>query len=359
MKILLLAGAASIHTIRWANALSEAGNDIYLISFQKPIGSLRSCITQYLLPDFGFLSYYIYVPIVYCLKYWINPDVVHVHYASGYGTTARLAFSPKYILSFWGSDVYDVPKRSSFHYNLVRKNLQYPSYLTSTSECMKDHVLRTFSLQKSIKVIPFGVDSRFFACKNPSYKDKYILIGCTKNLTPKYGIDDLILAFSIFLKKYSSSFSQKIVLRIIGDGPEYSNLNLLARSLDVSENVEFAGRVDHSMIHNELNCFDIFVSLSRLDSESFGVSLVEALASGIPAVVTDVDGYKETSLDKITGFVVPRNSPEAAAVAIYRILSDEKLYHSFSIAATNHARNYLWSENVEEMLDFYRQLFFH
>ena len=62
-----------------------------------------------------------------------------------------------------------------------------------------------------------------------------------------------------------------------------------------------------------LGGLDVYVALSRLDSESFGVAIVEAAACGCPTVVSDVSGPAEVVEDKVTGIIVPRDNPVEAA----------------------------------------------
>jgi glycosyltransferase involved in cell wall biosynthesis len=123
-------------------------------------------------------------------------------------------------------------------------------------------------------------------------------------------------------------------LTYYGDGPLIADLKDKAMSLGLGHRVSFPGyRADHEDIYPNV---DICVQPSR--RESMSNSVVEAMARGIPCVVTDVGGLPETVADGQTGFVVPSDQPRACATAISRLLKDRRTFDRFSRAATERAR---------------------
>ena len=79
---------------------------------------------------------------------------------------------------------------------------------------------------------------------------------------------------------------------LIGNGQEYRNLKELRVELKIEEDVEFIGASPYKEMPKYYNIFDIFIALS-FESESLGVSVLEALACEVPVIVSDVDGFKE------------------------------------------------------------------
>ena len=130
MKIVLLAPANSIHTVQWARYLSKEDIEVSIISQHPKNEDMPSYIPVYLLPYSGLKGYFLNTFAVKKLLKQLRPDIVHAHYASGYGTTARLVNFHPYILSVWGSDVYDFPYKSKLHCWLLRKNLYSADRLT-------------------------------------------------------------------------------------------------------------------------------------------------------------------------------------------------------------------------------------
>lgn len=354
MKIALLSSAASIHTVRWANGLHAAGHQVHVVSQHPEVEAFASGVQVHLLPFRGVAGYFLMVPRVRHLLRQLRPDIVNAHYASGYATTARLVRYRPWLLSVWGSDVYDFPEKSALHRWLVRGNLQSAEAVASTSECMARRT-SLIALPKHLFVTPFGVDESLFKPALTDGKKGNLVIGTVKTLSTKYGIDVLIHAFALIAKELGASI--KLSLEITGSGPEEAVLKELVVQLGIASAVTFHGAVPHARVPEMLQRLDIFVALSRDDSESFGVAAVEAAACGLPVVVSDAEGLAEVTRDGVTGFVVPRNNPKAAAIALARLVRDAKLRQAFGLAGREHVlTNYTWSQSLDKMIAVYENI---
>src|SRR5690554_4772645 len=154
MKIALLALAHSIHSVRWANALAGRGHEVHLISSTENIDPLHKRVRLHELPIPAPLGYFLNVIALRRILAAIEPHVLNTHFASGYGTLARLTkFSPN-VLSVWGSDVFDFPLKSGFHKRLIQANLQTAQWICSTSHVMADEV-RSLVDANSMSIIAF------------------------------------------------------------------------------------------------------------------------------------------------------------------------------------------------------------
>ncbi len=363
MKIVLLASASSIHTIRWANGLSEAGLQVHLISQHPLLEPLQSGVKSYFFSHRGVLGYFTMVPEVRKLLRQLQPDLVNAHYASGYGTTARLVNYHPWLLSVWGSDVYDFPYKSPLHRWLVTRNLLSADRVASTSHSMAKQTHSLCPQIADIAATPFGVDLPQFAQAaraaggEPGHR---LTIGTVKTLAPKYGIDTLIRAFALLrsqLEAQTPACPQKLHLRLIGDGPQRAELQQLAKDLGITDCTTFVGRVSHTQVPQELARIDIFAALSRLDSESFGVAAIEAGAAGLPVIVSDVGGLPEVVLHNQTGLVVPKNDPALAAAALLRLVQDPGLRERLGSAGLQHVKNnYAWSACIQTMIEVYEKV---
>ena len=355
-KVLLLAPGNVIHSQRWANGLVEAGIDVLFASQHAFLpGGWDSRVRHARLPFGGPMGYFANAPALARLHMRTGCDILNAHYATGYGTLAAVSRIRPRLVSVWGSDVYDFPEASPLHRTLLQTTLSRADAIGSTSEAMAEHVKRLLgaSWSKPIFVTPFGVDTSRFSPRSRRLGGP-LVFGTVKTLAPKYGIDTLLLAFQILVQGGTHGDSR---LRIYGDGPQRAGLAALATRLGLSDHVEWMGAIPHAAVPGALHGLDVFVAASRLDSESFGVAVVEASASGLPVIVTRVGGLPEVVEEGVTGLVVQKESPGALADAMQRLASDPGLRSRMGEAGRERVVNrYEWRANVKTMVDLYRQV---
>ena len=359
MKILILSDAQSIHTKRWVKALAEKDIEIILFSltsckdesyeyFQNVKIECASHQTNG--SFFSKLNYLKAVPRLKKLIEEIHPDIVHAHYASSYGLLGALAKTNiPYIISVWGSDVYDFPNITPFGKQVIRYNLKKADYILSTSHVMAEET-RKYT-DKPITVTPFGVDTALFRPITVPESDEFV-IGNVKTLRPKYGIDVLIRAADIVIK---NNPDKKIRLEIYGEGPQKDELVQLTESLGIKDKVTFMGFIQNDQLPIIYNSVSVSVSVS--DSESFGVVAVEAMSCGCPVVTSDADGFTEVVKNGETGFIVPKRNPEATANAIQKIVDNASLRDSMGKAGRERVKSlYDWEDNVNTMVSIYNKI---
>ena len=365
MRILLLSDIASEHTEKWAIGLSSRGIKIGLFSLNKAryewcegnpniellFESNNQISGSSLSEKIGYLKY------LSTLKQKIkefNPDIVHAHYATSYGLLAVLSKFKTIGISVWGSDVYDFPKQNLIFKTILKFILARATFICSTSHSMaKETSLYT---SKKIDVTPFGIDTNKFRRDEnqlPFLNSNEIKIGNIKAIENKYGVTILIEAFS----KVVNHFPKKnLKLYLIGDGSQIDNCKQLVHELGIENKVEFTGRIPHSEIADWHKKLDIFISLSILESESFGVSLVEAMSSQSCIVASEVSGFKEVlGVDNVCGLIIPKNSVDKAKEAIIQLIENP----SDSIKKAKKARQralafYDWNDNLENMVEIYK-----
>jgi glycosyltransferase involved in cell wall biosynthesis len=353
MKIAFLAGHSTIHTVKWVNEMAGRGNDVYLITMHPGTEELNKNINVYKLPFNAPLGYYFNVWHLEKLLKRIQPDILNTHYASGYGTLARLSGFRPNLLSVWGSDVFDFPYMSKYNMKVIRKNLRSAYRIASISNIMKNQTESLYKPQKEIVLTPFGVDCEKFKSIPINQEKNSIRIGTIKRMDPKYGISTLIEAFALVKRQVK----EKIELILIGGGPQEEELKLLVRKLDLRESVQFIGSIPHHSVPEWLNSFDIYGALSTLDSESFGVAIIEASACGVPVIVSDAGGLPEVVVDGQTGYIVPRNNPQAAAEKIVNLINDKNARVAMGRAGREFVlKTYEWKENADRMEKLYKEI---
>lgn len=380
MKVLLVSDAGSIHTKRWASSLKDAGVDIVLFSItpadegfysQKDIRLYVFDLFSYknrkgrggkkkVIPLFAPLA--AHADAVRLLKKVLQeekPDILHAHYATSYGLVAALSGYHPFVLSVWGSDVYEFPEQSFVNRTAVKYMLGKADRVLSTSRAM---AVRTSLYYKgNIGITPFGVDIARFRKELPAVADnRRIVFGTVKTLSQKYGIDLLIRAFArmrlIMSEKYGSE-APETVLEIAGKGPDRRTLGQLASDLGVAANVDFLGEVGHDSVPDLYSGMDVAVFLSR--SESFGVSAVEAMSCSVPVIASDAAGFMEV-LEDGAGVIVPCGDVESAAEAMARLATDARERMSLAVKGRRRVEErYDWKKNVETMIKEYGNVLLH
>jgi L-malate glycosyltransferase len=356
MKIAFLALRHAIHTVRWVNALAERGHSVHLLSSTSHGDPLHEKVTFHKLPVSPPAGYFLNVGVLKQHLKTLEPDLLNAHFASGYGTLARLCNFHPYVLSVWGSDVFDFPAKSFLHRSLVRDNLKAADWICSTSQVMAEQTKRVFPDVRHLSVVPFGIDTNVFKPDRPKEKDTFT-IGTVKTLASKYGVDLLLLAFAKLRQQLPPNLVAKLRLLIVGGGPDQEKLVSLARQLEIQDVTTFTGAVPHASVVHYLNQLDVYVALSRLDSESFGVAILEASACGLPVVVSDVGGLPEVVKQGQTGFIVPREDVGAAVQALAKLANDKGLRRQLGAAGRTFVQTaYEWELNVTEMETVYQNV---
>ncbi|MBK9283702.1 MAG: glycosyltransferase [Sphingobacteriaceae bacterium] len=361
MKVLLLSDTYSEHTEKWALGLADLGIQIGLFSFNKASYEWYNHpnITVYFEPDKEInaestltkLSYLKYVKILKKIIKQFNPDILHAHYATSYGLVGALSGFKPFILSVWGSDVYDFPKKSKLHKKVFQYNLKKAQVLMSTSEVMKLELSKYTS--KPVIVTPFGVDTKKFSrSSHESEKDDIIKIGTIKPIEEKYGIKYIIEAAELVKNKYSD---KKFKFYLIGRSFNEEMYKTLIRDKNLESVFELTGRISFNEIAKWHNKLDIFLNVSIDDSESFGVATVEAMCCETPVIVTDVGGLKEVVGEGKFGKVIPKMNAQALFEAISDIVENPIQSDKIAKEARLHVLDkYDWNNNLALMVEQYK-----
>ncbi|MBQ9182021.1 MAG: glycosyltransferase family 4 protein [Bacilli bacterium] len=367
MKIMFIAPGRSIHSNNWASAMCNKGHTVHFVtqeSFTKNKYSFNQGIDSrfivHQLPFKGKLGFIFNGLFVKRITKKINPDIIHVHQAFGYGFLGTFSNKRKAFLSVYGWEVYDLVK-SKIKKRIVGYILNWYNYIGSTSECMKKQILKEFpKIKKEIFVTPFGIDSNKFY-KNINMKDnKKIVIGTVKKMDKKYGIEYLIKAYAqtlSFFQKNNIEIYDKLLLKLVGPGNQTDELIQLAADLKIQNKVIFCGKIAHSDVPNALNSFDIYVAPSILDSESFGVAILEASSCCLPVIVSNVGGLPEVVENNVSGYVVESKSPDKICEKLIELISDEKLRTNMGKNGRNLViKKYEWDKCVNLMQDIYTSI---
>lgn len=223
------------------------------------------------------------------------------------------------------------------------------------SEKMKEE-LASYGFRGTVKVIPSFIDFKKFESVEKDYlhkklnipKDSPILISVGR-LGKEKNFNFLIETFKKVTKANGTSH-----LVIVGQGPERNNLKKLTQSLGIEERVHLTGKLPIKTMPLAYADADIFVFASNTETQ--GICVLEAAASGLPLVVVEDSAFKGAVIDGVNGFTVPLEE-ETFAQKIALLLRDTPLRNKFGEDSKKLANENFKPEKLTlEMLSFYKEI---
>lgn len=201
------------------------------------------------------------------------------------------------------------------------------------------------------RIIPNGVDLKRFTPDGPELeqfndgKKNILFVG---RLEPRKGCMHLLRAFERVKKAYSD-----VRLIIVGQGDEMQNSykNWAARR-KLGQDIVFTGCVSNEELPRYYRSADIFCSPAT-GSESFGVVLLEAMASGKPVVASNIDGYAGVVTDGAEGILFPPGDEKALSGVLIRLLNEPVLCRAMGERGMATAGRYSWKDVAMRVFDFY------
>lgn len=346
-KIAMLGWGRSVHTRKWVESIAARGYRVKLIGLTgQPIENVQSVLFE----RKGRRSYILRAPAAVREVRAFKPDLLHIHYAAGFGLWGLLCRVRPTIVSVWGADIIDFPSGPVTR-KLMRVILGKATAISATSNMLKERAnsLLPGANNKTI-VIPFGVSVPESFTPEPSPQP--IRICFLKALAPKYGPDILIRAVAKVKAECPG-----IKLSLAGSGPMEQELRRLVCDLELEEQVDFCGYVDHDIIYDFLSRHQFMVMPSTMESESFGVAVLEAAACGRPTIASNVGGVPEVIIHGETGLLVKPNDVEALSDAIIELARSADRRRIMGENAFNFVReNYTWNKSVDMMTSLYERV---
>jgi len=199
-------------------------------------------------------------------------------------------------------------------------------------------------------IVPNVINLSQFSPRQPSTDDAsgpHILVA--RNLEPIYDNTSALRAFRIVKDQLPSA-----LLTIAGSGPERAALEDLARILNLDAAVHFTGRVDNEHMPELYRSADVMINPSLADN--MPISVLEALASGVPIVSTNVGGVSFLVEDRRTALLIPPGDPQAMAQALIEVLTTPDLARRLSEAGLESVQQYTWQGVRERLFGVYGQL---
>lgn len=335
-------GGSGVVATEIAIHAAQAGHEVHLISYGRPT-RLRRAVPGLRYHNVQVSAYplFRYPPYDLALATRMlevleeeKVDLFHVHYAIPHAVSAFLARAMgdgdlKFITTLHGTDITIVGADRAYT-RPTRFALEQSDAVTAVSTFLADETVMMFGVRKPISVVPNFVDTDRFSPAEPGRRwherddDERVIVHAS-NFRPVKRVADIVRAFAIIHRELPSR------LLLAGDGPDREHAAAVASDLGVSDRIEFLGNQEG--IEDVLRGADLFLSAS--ESESFGLSILEAMSCGVPCVSTRVGGVAEVLGD--TGALTPVTDPERMAQESLRILGDADVHAEQSARARQRA----------------------
>ncbi len=296
-----------------------------------------------------------------------KPDVIHLHTPFGVGWEAVLSgkifgipivgthhtFFDHYLKYVF----LDFEKIKKFTWHCTMAFYNRADLIVSPSKALLEG-LKIGKLKSPAEVVPNFIDTEFFCpAKNDTEKKRLkeklkireILLVYMGRVGYEKSIDQVIRAMAVASKKYPD-----IKLMIVGDGPDKKNLEELAEKLGIKNKTTFYGFARGKELLEILQAGDIFITASK--SENMPLSVMEAMAAGLPVIGVDSLGVPEIVKNEKNGFIVAPDMFEEMAKKIVELAENDKLRNKFSLASRELALEYSEEKIIGLLEETYKKL---
>ncbi len=357
-------GGSGVVATELGIALAKKGHKVHFITYSHPVRldtySENLFFHEVRVSDYPLFEYQPYELVlssmlVNVVKYE-KLDLLHVHYAIPHASAAYMAkqilasqgiFIPV-ITTLHGTDITLLGKDASFE-PVITFAINQSDAVTAVSESLKADTYAYFKIIKEIQVIPNFINLEEYKFELiPEQRLSYAPYGekiaiHISNFRKVKRVEDVLRVFDKIRKKIPS----KLIL--IGDGPERSNIQRLCRELDTCGDIHSLGKVVSP--EKILPLADIFLLTS--ETESFGLSALEAMAAKVPVISTNTGGISEVNKQGFSGFLSNVGDIEDMAKNALFLLEDESRLKQFRENAYEQAKKF----ELSRILPMYENLY--
>ena len=358
-------GGSGVVATELGLALARKGHQVHFITYSYPVRldflEMNIHFHEVHVEEYPLFHYQPYElalssKMAYVVKTY-NIDILHVHYAiphayAGYMAKQMLkreGIEVPMITTLHGTDITLVGNHPTYK-EAVTFSINESDVVTSVSESLKRDTLRLFNVDKDIKVIPnfIGLQKteRVSPCKRSVMASAdELIVTHISNFRKVKRVDDVVRVF------YGIQQQLPAKLIMVGDGPEREIADQLCKDLGIKKKVLFLGNTSDI---DRILCFtDLFLLPS--ESESFGLSALEAMAAGVPVVSSNAGGLSEVNEEGVSGYLCSIGDVQTMAEKAIYILSDKNRLAQFKQNARKVAARF----DEEKIIPMYEALYYN
>jgi N-acetyl-alpha-D-glucosaminyl L-malate synthase BshA len=354
-------GGSGVVATELGKGLAKRGHQIHFISYAMPMRLDRFMNNIFYheveMATYPLFEFPLYTPALASKMVEVarfeKLDLIHAHYAIPHATSAYIAKQIlndehlRIITTLHGTDITLIGLEPSF-LSVMKFSIEKSDGVTAVSRFLKEKTITNYGINKEIEVIPNFVDTELFKRmadtklrKTIAPNGERILIHIS-NFRLVKRVTDVIRIFNLVLKKVPS----KLVL--VGDGPDRSSCENLCRELELGDSVKFLGK--QAELVELLSAADLFLMPSQ--SESFGLSALEAMACEVPVISSSVGGLPELVVHGETGYIAEIGDVERMAKYAIELLSNNTRREMFAKAGRKRA---VENFDIDEIVGVYER----
>lgn len=283
----------------------------------------------------------------------IKPDVIHAGPVPNVAFMAALSgFKPLVSMS-WGSDLLRDIDRDGAKLRTARYALNHTTILLGDCQAVKEKALSMGFSAERVVLFPWGVDLQTFSPAPTSlrrqrlgWQENFVILSL-RSWEPLYGVDLVVRAFC-----RAAQHRPELRLLLLGNGSQAPYIHNWVQSHNMLDQVHFGGQVKNSDLPEYYRAADLYLSASHSDGSS--VSLMEALACGLPVLVSDIPGNREWIAGQPAGTLFPDGNEDALVEAILKAAQQRYELAERGQAARKLAEERAdWQKNFSKLLEAY------
>ncbi len=360
-------GGSGVLATELGKALAKKGHQVHFISYSQP-ARLEAFVEnifyhEVYIPQYPLFQHAPYETALAAKIVEIvrsnHLELMHVHYAIPHASAALLAkmilkeegINMPVVTTLHGTDITLVGREASYE-PVVTWSINQSDAVTAVSDSLVRDTLKNFAVKRPIRMIPNFIDfERFNKKPRQHFKDliapnnERILVH-TSNFRKVKRVEDVVRIFDIIQQKIPAK------LLLIGDGPERSNIEKVCRELHVCDKVTYLGKQE--AIEEILSICDLFILPS--ESESFGLSALEAMACEVPVISSNAGGLTEVNIDGVTGFLSDIGNYEEMAGNALTLLQDDAMLIQFRKNALEQAKTFDLNSILNQYVAVYEEM---
>jgi glycosyltransferase involved in cell wall biosynthesis len=284
----------------------------------------------------------------------VQPDVVHAGPVPSVAFLAALSGARPLVSMSWGSDLLHDIDADHWQRWCARFALQRSKVLVGDCQAVKDKAVSLGFAAERVRLFPWGVDLERFVPGTDSdfrerrgWQDAFVLLSL-RSWELIYGVDVVVRAFG-----RTASRIPDLRLILLGGGSLAGQIRALILENGLEERVFLGGQVKNTDLPGYYRAADLYVSASHSDGSS--VSLMEALATGRPALVSDIPGNKEWITPGREGWLFSDGDVDGLAEGILRAYDQRQKLGEMGLAARRLAEQRAdWRKNFQVLLEVYQ-----